>query len=154
MEPRTIQYNNGDSACWVCQLMEFDLDYELVEWDGKPIQITEYNTGLIKTILGSGSDDFSVKEIGINNMRLEDLWKAGLIKKYASIKTGARPRTRWGPDYEGIWRHLSQDPEIYRLLQKRARRKQSLVQADRFASTKRFSDCRVSHSPPKRSGRR
>ena len=125
--------------------MEFDLDYELAEWDGEPAQITERSIEALKTILDSGLDDFCVKEIGIHQGRLDNLWKAGLVRKYASISPTTRPRARWEPDYEGIRRHLSLDPEIHRLLQEKARREQSIVQADRFKSGAVFSDCRVPH---------
>lgn len=132
--------------------MEFDLDYELVIWDGEPAQITEHSIEALEIILGSNLDDFSVKEIGIHQTKLDKLWKAGLIKKYAAVSSATRPGARWGPDYEGIRRHLSENPEIYRLLQEEARRKFTIVQTDRFRSGKVPSDCRVSHRATKKLG--
>ncbi|MCK5644074.1 MAG: hypothetical protein KAJ19_24965, partial [Gammaproteobacteria bacterium] len=122
------------------------------EWDGEPAQITERSIEALRTILDSGLDDFCVKEIGVHHTRLDNLWKAGLVKKYASISPTTRPKARWGPDYEGIRRHLSTDPEIYRFLQEAARRKLTIVQTDRFRSGTVLGDCRVPYRGIKKFG--
>ena len=59
--------------------MEFDLDYDEVFYDGEPRLIGEADRRNVKTILRSGLDDFSVKEIGLNNLVLERLWEELLL---------------------------------------------------------------------------
>jgi len=114
--------------------MEFDLDYESVFWDGKQESVSERGIEIIKVILKSDLDEFSERQIanllGVRRVRLERLWKAGLLKKYEAIRSGTRPQAIYAPDYQAILYALSGDPEIRDLLQERARRKQSVIQTD------------------------
>ena len=134
--------------------MEFDLDYEPVSWNSELEPISERGIEIIKVILESDLEEFSERQIadllGVKRVRLERLWKAGLLRKYGAIKPSTQPRRIWAPDYQAILYALSGDPEICSCLQKRARRQQSVVQTDRFQRGGIVSDCRVSHLPSPR----
>lgn len=131
--------------------MEFDLDYEPASWDGERKTVSERGIEIIKAILRSDLDEFSERQVavlmGTKKVRLDQLWKAGVLKRYEATKPSTRPQRIYSLDLQGILYNLSGDPEIRGFLQERAQRQQPVVQTDCRGSGNIAGDRCFSHRP-------